>query len=93
MYIPTYSYSNSVQGPSIQVVIVDKPSQVSFPRPIVYLPYTLALKIDELNEIELSRLKLILESYIRYMDYRKNHKSVIHHSKTNIQDLKLFDYH
>lgn len=85
MYIPTYSYSNPVQGPSIQVVIMDKPSQVSFPRPIVYLPYTLTLKIDELNEIELSRLKLILESYIRYMDYRLSRVE-------NVEESKQYQY-
>lgn len=83
MYIPkyTYSFSNPVQGASIQAVIMDKPSQVSFQKPIVYLPYMLALKMDESTETELLRLKLILESYIRYMDYRLSHVETIEESK------------
>ena len=73
--------SNPTKEVPIQAAIQNKPSQVSFLRPIIYLPYTLALRIDELGEAELSRLKLILESYIRYMDYHLSHVENIDESK------------
>lgn len=91
MYIPTCTYSSPVQGASIQAAIMDKPSQVSFQKPIVYLPYTFALKIDESTETELSRLKLVLESYIRYMDYHLSHVETIEESKQYQYFYEFFD--
>lgn len=78
MYIPTNVRPDATKEElSIQATVkVEEHNMVSFVRPIVYIPYEVALKIDELYGIELLRFGMLIESFIKrldlYMSYDKS---------------------